>query len=90
MGTGMLFNVPDMECEHCKKTIESEIRKLSGIENVNINLKTKEVEVIGRVTKEEIISAIKSAGYSIEEEIKGWENRFTYYWYSQSNYRMTF
>jgi len=70
MGTGKIFKVPDMECEHCKKTIGSEIRKLTGIENVNIDLKTKEVEVIGNVKEEEIISAIKNAGYSVEKEIK--------------------
>ena len=68
MGTGKIFKVPDMECEHCKKTIDSEIRKLSGIENVNIDLKTKEVEVIGDVPEEEIISAIKNAGYSPESK----------------------
>ena len=68
IGIGKIFKVPDMECEHCKKTIDSEIRKLDGIEDVNINLKSKEIEVIGSTPEEKVISAIKNAGYSIEKK----------------------
>jgi len=66
-GMGRIFKVPDMECEHCKRTIDSEIRKSDGVEAVNINLKTKEVEVIGSIPEEKVISAIKNAGYSVEK-----------------------
>ncbi len=66
-GMGRIFKVPDMECEHCKRTIDSEIKKLDGVENVNINLKTKEVEVIGNIPEEKVISAIENAGYSVEK-----------------------
>jgi len=66
-GMGRILKVPDMSCEHCKKTIDSSIRKLKGIKDVRINLKTKEVEVIGDVPGELIISAIREAGYSVEE-----------------------
>ncbi len=63
----IVFSVPDMSCQHCVKTIDNAIRKLEGIKDVFINLKTKKVEVIGNVSTELIISAIKSAGYSAEE-----------------------
>ena len=70
MGTGKIFKVPDMECEHCKKSIESEIRKLAGIEDINIDIQTKKIEVIGNISEAEIILAIKNAGYFVGEESK--------------------
>ncbi|MFC1558866.1 SO_0444 family Cu/Zn efflux transporter [candidate division KSB1 bacterium] len=66
LGTGKVFKVPDMDCEHCKKSIDAEIRKLEGIQGIHINLKTKEVEVTGDAPEEHIVSAIKKAGYDIE------------------------
>ena len=66
VGEGKVFRVPDMECEHCKKSIDAEIRKLEGIQDVHINLKTKEVEVVGDAPEEQIFGAIKNAGYNVE------------------------
>jgi len=66
-GMGTIFKVPDMSCEHCVKTINSAIRGLSGVKDVRINLKTKEVEVMGNVLSDKIVEAIKGVGYSPEE-----------------------
>lgn len=63
----IVFNVPDMSCQHCVNTIDNAIRELTGIKDIFINLKTKKVKVIGNVSKDLIISVIKSAGYSAEE-----------------------
>jgi len=67
---GVILRIPDMTCEHCKRTIEKIIKKLDGVRDVRINLKTKEVEVTGNVSKETIITAIEEAGYSIEDTEK--------------------
>ncbi|RLC46184.1 MAG: hypothetical protein DRH57_06560 [Candidatus Cloacimonadota bacterium] len=67
INTGKVFNVPDMSCQHCVKTIDNAIRKLEDIKDVFINLKTKKVKIIGSVSTELIVSTIKSAGYSPKE-----------------------
>jgi len=63
-----VFIVPDMSCEHCKKTITSALKKINGIKDVIIDLNTKRVEIIGEVEEDKIISAIEDAGYTVEDK----------------------
>ena len=63
-GVGMVFKVPDMSCKNCVKTLNSALNKVKGTEDVHIDLKKKQVEVLGNVSKGPIISAIKKAGYT--------------------------
>jgi uncharacterized membrane protein YraQ (UPF0718 family)/copper chaperone CopZ len=62
-GEGMLISVPDMSCEHCVRTLDSAIRGVAGVNNVNIDLKTKLIEVFGRADQSNIFSAVQDAGY---------------------------
>jgi len=63
----IIIKVRDMNCLHCVRNIDENLRKLNGVKNVKINLKKKEVEIFGDVELQHIISAIKSMGYSPEE-----------------------
>lgn len=67
-GEGMLITVPDISCEHCVRTLDSAIRGVSGVSNVNIDIKTKLIEVVGPAEKGNIFTAIKDAGYTIKNE----------------------
>jgi len=62
-----VFIVPDMSCEHCKKTITAALKNIKGVKDVIIDLNTKRVEVISEVDKDKIISAIEDAGYTVKE-----------------------
>jgi len=62
-GDGVLFDVPDVSCENCRLKISSEIRKLPGVESVNVDLRQKKVEVKGEFENRDIIDAIEKAGY---------------------------
>ena len=66
---GKMFKVPDMTCQHCVRTLENILKKLDGVEEVNVNLQRKEITVKGNVPDREVISAIKQAGYSGEKEV---------------------
>jgi len=60
----MKFRVPDMSCEHCKRTIEDKIRRLEGVKEVLVNLDEKLVLVDFDGDKEKVAEAIKQAGYT--------------------------
>lgn len=67
-GMGKIFNVPDMTCQHCVRTLKEAIGKLDGVKDVRVDLKTKKIEVDGSVSESEVISAIRKAGYSVLKE----------------------
>lgn len=66
-GEGMLVTVPDMSCEHCKRTLDTAIRGVTGVNNVNINLKTKQIEIAGSAEENSIFLAIQDAGYTVKK-----------------------
>jgi len=66
-GGGMILRIPNMSCEHCKKRIEQALKNIEGIEKININLKKKEIEIIGTASKEIILNALKEIDYPATE-----------------------
>jgi uncharacterized membrane protein YraQ (UPF0718 family)/copper chaperone CopZ len=67
-GEGMLVTVPDMSCENCKRTLDIALRKVNGVSNVNIDLITKQIEVVGQADRGNIQTVIQEAGYTVEEK----------------------
>ena len=65
-GDGMLLTVNDINCAHCRLTIDSSLRALDGVREVRIDLPRRQVEVVGDATGEQIIEAIRRAGYDID------------------------
>ena len=64
------LTTPDMSCNHCKMTIESAVKELSGITSVNADPNTKKVTVEfdeKSVTIEKIKKIIEDAGYDVLE-----------------------
>jgi copper chaperone CopZ len=55
-----------MECNHCKNTIQTAVKKLPGLENIAIDLNSREVEITGEISPDVIIKTIKEAGYTAE------------------------
>jgi copper chaperone len=58
----------DMSCNHCKMTIESAVKGLSGVTHINADPATKKVTVDfdeKKVSLEDIKSAIINAGYEV-------------------------
>jgi len=64
MRADITIKVPDMTCDHCKRTIETALKNISGVESVWIDLDTKAVGVNGKINKDKIIETVKSAGYN--------------------------
>jgi len=56
-----------MNCKHCVMSIQNEIKKVSGVKKIDISLSDKLVNVIGEYNRNEVIIAIRNAGYSIKK-----------------------
>jgi len=57
---------PSVQCEMCKKRIETYLNRYDGIQVVNVNVKKKETTVkylTDRINEEEVKTAIANAGY---------------------------
>ncbi len=59
------FLVPGVSCQHCVHAVTSEVSKLAGVQQVDVNLDNKLVTVQAGedVTPASIVAAIQEAGY---------------------------
>ncbi len=58
------YSVPDMSCQHCVDAITTEVAKVDGVTDVNIDLDAKAVTVVGG-EEAAIVAAIDEAGYDV-------------------------
>ena len=60
------LQVSGMHCTHCVAAIDDAVRSCPGVSNVNIDLKTKSVQVYGtEIDEEQVISTIAALGYAV-------------------------
>ena len=62
----MVLYVKDMMCNHCVAHVKQAL-SVEGVKNVEIDLKSKKVEVDTSLSQEEIFKLIKNAGYEPSE-----------------------
>ena len=62
--TEITYRVPDMSCEHCRRSVSSELLQVPGVASVDVDLKTKLVTVCGSDLDDGALrAAIDEAGY---------------------------
>jgi copper chaperone len=59
------YSVPGMTCEHCVAAVDAEVRKVTGVVDVAVDLATKEVRVTGDAVLDEVVAALDEAGYDV-------------------------
>ncbi|MFM8649640.1 MAG: heavy-metal-associated domain-containing protein [Actinomycetota bacterium] len=59
------FSVPGMTCGHCEQAVSSEIGKLPGVTEVDVNLETKVVKVSSQqeLAWSVLVAAVDEAGF---------------------------
>lgn len=57
------FNITGMTCAACQARVEKAVSKLDGVTSCTVNLLTNSMTVEGSASNEEIIAAVKKAGY---------------------------
>ncbi|PSV23811.1 copper-translocating P-type ATPase [Photobacterium leiognathi subsp. mandapamensis] len=55
-----------MTCASCVASVEKAIKQVAGVENVNVNLAERTALVAGNPNIEQVIQAVKAAGYDAE------------------------
>jgi copper chaperone len=67
VSTDAVFRVPGMHCDHCVRAVESELRRVPGVERAEADLATKAVTVRGSALDGAALrEAIAEAGYEAE------------------------
>lgn len=59
------FSVPGMTCGHCKQAVTTELTKLSGVTDVDVDLESKVVKVMSATELEwsDLVAAVDEAGF---------------------------
>ncbi|MEY4362403.1 MAG: Copper chaperone CopZ [Actinomycetota bacterium] len=59
------FSVPGMTCGHCKEAVTTELSKISGVTDVEVDLDTKSVSVTSTsdVAWSDLVAAVDEAGF---------------------------
>ena len=60
----LIYTVPDISCDHCKRAIENEVSPLDGVVTVDVDVASKQVTVTGGEPAA-VEAAISKAGYAI-------------------------
>lgn len=66
--TNRTISVPEISCEHCKKSIEGAVGSLTGVESVEVHIEPRTVDVNfdeSSVSLEAIHEAIEEQGYEV-------------------------
>jgi len=64
--TVLNYNIPAVNCSHCKATIEREVGKLSGVASVAVDVDSKQavIKIISPPTNTEIEALLTRIGFS--------------------------
>jgi len=61
------LSIPNMACGGCESSVKSALDNLPGVNSAITNLGNRTVSVTGDVSVDELIEAIKVAGYTATE-----------------------
>jgi copper chaperone CopZ len=56
------FTVTGMTCQHCVASVTEEVNELSGVQEVDVDLASGRLHVVGDVTPEQVQAAVAEAG----------------------------
>ena len=61
-----ILKVGGMTCGHCSATVTKALKKVAGVESVEVDLGKGEAVVAGRADTQSLIQAVKDEGYEAE------------------------
>ncbi len=65
MGNNQTFVVKGMTCGHCKAMVEKNIRKLPGVEGIEVDLATGNVNIKGHADEKAVREVVEDLGFTL-------------------------
>ncbi len=65
--TSITLSVPEISCDHCKNSIEGAVGELAGVDNVEVIVEARTVDVSfdSPTDVDAVVAAIESQGYEV-------------------------
>ncbi len=60
------LRIQGMSCNGCRTAVERALKRVGGVEDVNVSLERNEAVVKGTASYEELASAVEKAGYQVQ------------------------
>ena len=61
-----IIKVDGMSCGHCEASVKERLMEIEGIDQVQVNLETKEVKIKGeKISDKEVEEAIDEIGFEV-------------------------
>lgn len=62
----LMFSVPGMTCGHCEASVRTEVGKVPGVSDVQVDLNSKTVVVHGEgLSRAAVFAAVEEAGFEV-------------------------
>ncbi len=62
------LKITGMTCDHCVMHTKKALQSVSGVESVEVTLEPGAAEITGNADHDQLIAAVKDAGYEAEVE----------------------
>ena len=59
------YSIEGVKCSGCVATVKERLSKLDNVDNIEINIQEKTIEVEGTASKEELQAALSDTNYKI-------------------------
>ena len=60
------YSIKGVKCGGCVAAVKEKLSKLDNVDNIEINIQEKTIEVEGNVSKEELQAALEGTNYKID------------------------
>jgi copper chaperone CopZ len=64
--TPLQFDVPDMDCDSCVKSITEAVHRVDATAHVSADLESKRVVIGGEGDTQDFVTAIEGAGFTVK------------------------
>lgn len=62
----LTFHIEGMNCNHCRMNAEKALQSVAGVTQASVNLETKEAQVSGTASMDDLRKAIEEIGFSVK------------------------
>lgn len=66
-GQKKVYHIGGMNCNHCRAAAEKALREVSGVEDVTVDLASREAHIKGNASEDSLRKAVEAIGFTLEK-----------------------